>query len=156
MYIRTQRTLAVGVSVSERYVQDQGAIHFIFDHFQEEMMQPIDDSIKTVKALKKKGYKLYLLSNLNQERYHKRYQQHPDIFSLFDGATLSGGIHELKPDVSIYLKFFQQFHLEPSNGLLIDDNLANIQTAQKLGMQTLLSLPQQNLIKRLQAIGIHL
>ena len=53
MYIRTQRTLAVGVSVSERYVQDQEAIHFIFDHFQEEMMQPIDDSIKTVKALKK-------------------------------------------------------------------------------------------------------
>ena len=146
----------VEILMSERYVQDQDAIHFIFDHFQEEMMQPIDDSIKTVKTLKKKGYKLYLLSNLNQERYHKRYQQHPDIFSLFDGATLSGGTHELKPDQSIYLKFFHQFHLEPSNGLLIDDNLANIQTAQRLGMQTLLSLPQQNLTQRLQAIGIDL
>ncbi|WP_276618033.1 hypothetical protein [Sharpea azabuensis] len=41
--------------MSERYVQDQEAIHFIFDHFQEEMMQPIDDSIKTVKALKRKA-----------------------------------------------------------------------------------------------------
>ena len=144
----------VEILLSERYVQDQDAIHFIFDHFQEEMMQPIDDSIKTVKALKKKGYKLYLLSNLNQERYYKRYQQHPDIFSLFDGVTLSGGVHELKPDQSIYLKFFHQFHLEPSNGLLIDDNLANIQTAQRLGMQTLLSLPQQNLTQRLKAMGI--
>ena len=142
--------------LTKRYPKDQEAIHFIFDHFQKDMMQPIDDAIKTVKALKKKGYKLYLLSNLNCERYKQRYHQHPDIFSLFDGATLSGGTHELKPDVSIYLKFFQQFHLEPSDGLLIDDSLANIEMAQRLGMQTLLSLPQQNLTKRLKAMGIDL
>lgn len=140
----------------ERYPSDREAIYFIFDHFQDEMMQPINDSIQAVKALKKKGYKLYLLSNLNQDRYIQRYQQEPEIFSLFDGATLSGGAHELKPDASLYLKFFQQFHLDPSDGLLIDDSLANIETAQRLGMKTILSQPQQNLIERLKTMGIDL
>lgn len=140
----------------ERYPSDRKAIYFIFDHFQDEMMQPINDSIQAVKALKKKGYKLYLLSNLNQDRYIQRYQQEPEIFSLFDGATLSGGAHELKPDASLYLKFFQQFHLDPSDGLLIDDSLANIETAQRLGMKTILSQPQQNLIERLKTMGVDL
>lgn len=140
----------------ERYPSDREAIYFIFDHFQDEMMQPINDSIQAVKALKKKGYKLYLLSNLNQDRYIQRYQQEPEIFSLFDGATLSGGAHELKPDASLYLKFFQQFHLDPLDGLLIDDSLANIETAQRLGMKTILSQPQQNLIERLKTMGIDL
>lgn len=140
----------------ERYPSDREAICFIFDHFQDEMMQPINDSIQAVKALKKKGYKLYLLSNLNQDRYIQRYQQEPEIFSLFDGATLSGGAHELKPDASLYLKFFQQFHLDPLDGLLIDDSLANIETAQRLGMKTILSQPQQNLIERLKTMGIDL
>lgn len=140
----------------ERYPSDRDAIYFIFDHFQDEMMQPINDSIQAVKALKKKGYKLYLLSNLNQDRYIQRYQQEPEIFSLFDGATLSGGAHELKPDASLYLKFFQQFHLDPLDGLLIDDSLANIETAQRLGMKTILSQPQQNLIERLKTMGIDL
>lgn len=140
----------------ERYPNDHEAICFIFDHFQDEMMQPINDSIQAVKALKKKGYKLYLLSNLNQDRYIQRYQQEPEIFSLFDGATLSGGAHEIKPDVSLYLKFFQQFHLDPSDGLLIDDSFANIETAQRLGMKTILSQPQQNLIERLKTMGVDL
>ncbi|MGN1390671.1 MAG: HAD-IA family hydrolase, partial [Sharpea porci] len=98
----------------------------------------------------------YLLSNLNQDRYIQRYQQEPEIFSLFDGATLSGGAHELKPDASLYLKFFQQFHLDPSDGLLIDDSLANIETAQRLSMKTILSQPQQNLIERLKTMGVDL
>lgn len=146
----------VEIKLIERYSQDRQDIEFIFANFQQEMMQPIEDSLQAVKALKKKGYKLYLLSNLNQDRYKQRYQQHPDIFSLFNGATLSGGAHELKPDASLYLKFFQQFHLDPSDGLLIDDSLANIETAQRLGMKTILSQPQQNLIERLKTMGIDL
>ena len=64
----------------ERYPSDHKAICFIFDHFQDEMMQPINDSIQAVKALKKKGYKLYLLSNLNKIVTSKDINKNPKSF----------------------------------------------------------------------------
>lgn len=140
----------------QHHPQDTKAINFIFDHFEEEMLQPIDDTIKAVKALKKAGYKLYILSNIHQDLYHKRAHDHQEIFSLFEGAVLSGEEHCLKPDPTIYHILFKRFHLKPSNCIFIDDSSANIETARQLGMEGIVRKKNQHLITELKTMGIQL
>ena len=142
--------------VLKHHPNDIKAINFIFDHFEEEMLQPIDDTVKAVKALKKAGYKLYILSNIHQDLFHKRAHDYHEIFSLFSGAVLSGEEHCLKPDPAIYHILFKRYNLTPSNCLFIDDSPANIETARKLGMEGILRKEQQNLIAVLKTMGIHL
>ena len=142
--------------IRQHHPNDTQAINFIFDHFEEEMLQPIDESIEAVKALKKAGYPLYILSNIHQDLYHKRAHDHPDIFSLFEGAILSGEEHCLKPDPAIYHILFQRFNLDPHNCLFIDDSPANIEAAKKLGMEGIVRKQDQNLITELKTRGIQL
>lgn len=142
--------------VLKHHPNDIKAINFIFDHFEEEMLQPIDDTVKAVKALKKAGYKLYILSNIHQDLFHKRAHDYHEIFSLFSGAVLSGEEHCLKPDPAIYHILFKRYNLTPSNCLFIDDSPANIETARKLGMEGIVRKEQQNLIAVLKTMGIHL
>ena len=142
--------------ILKHHPNDIKAINFIFDHFEEEMLQPIDDTVKAVKALKKAGYKLYILSNIHQDLFHKRAHDYHEIFSLFSGAVLSGEEHCLKPDPAIYHILFKCYNLTPSNCLFIDDSPANIETARKLGMEGIVRKEQQNLIAVLKTMGIHL
>lgn len=142
--------------ILKHHPNDIKAINFIFDHFEEEMLQPIDDTVKAIKALKKAGYKLYILSNIHQDLYHKRAHDHQEIFSLFEGAVLSGEEHCLKPNPKIYHILFKRFNLNPSNCLFIDDSPANIETARKLGMEGIVRKEQQNLIAVFKTMGIFL
>lgn len=142
--------------ILKHHPSDIQAINFIFDHFEEEMLQPIDDTIAAVKALKNADYKLYILSNIHQDLYHKRAHDHQEIFSLFEGAVLSGEEHCLKPDPKIYHILFKRFNLNPSNCLFIDDSPANIETARQLGMEGIVRKKNQNLIAELKTMGIHL
>ncbi|WP_033162050.1 HAD family hydrolase [Sharpea azabuensis] len=142
--------------ILKHHPNDIKAINFIFDHFEEEMLQPIDDTVKAIKALKKAGYKFYILSNIHQDLFHKRTHDYHEIFSLFSGAVLSGEEHCLKPDPAIYHILFKRYNLTPSNCLFIDDSPANIETARKLGMEGIVRKEQQNLIAVLKTMGIFL
>ncbi len=86
-----------------------------------------------VKALKERGYRLYVLSNygeyLFQESKHKL-----DFMPYMDGAVISYQVQMIKPDREIYEHILDKYGLAPEECVFIDDRLENVEAAKAIGM----------------------
>lgn len=87
--------------------------------------------IKLIKNLKLKGYKIFLLSNINDHTFQNVNKS--DLFSIVDGYVLSYIEHQIKPYKSIYNTLLNRYNLKENECLFIDDNQNNINTAIRLG-----------------------
>lgn len=87
-------------------------------------------------ALKANGYELYLLTNASKAHhvYFPKYR----FYSLVENHIfLSADVHLLKPEPEYFHKALETFGLNKEECLFIDDNAANIEEAQNLGMDAL-------------------
>ncbi len=122
----------------------------------------IPANIALLGALKDKGYKLYVISNWDPNSFRLFQMKFPEVFTyknqpIFDGIVTSGTAGILKPEPAIFEKCLADHHINPTHALFIDDEPANITTADKeFGMYTILSNPKDtnklkaDLIDRLQ------
>ncbi len=106
------------------------------------------ERIQWLKEISNK-YRVYLFSNTNEIHYDFLMQKFSNEFegasfnSLFIKAYYSHFLHLRKPDTESYLKILEEQNLAPAETLFIDDTLANIEGAQKVGMPTIhLQAPQ--------------
>lgn len=83
-----------------------------------------------IKKLKNE-YKIYLLSNINQNTYNS--VKKSGLFDLVDGYVLSFQEHMIKPYEGVFKRLIEKYNLVPEETLFIDDNLKNIETGKKLG-----------------------
>ena len=83
--------------------------------------------------LKKKGYRLYILSNYAQNTYDKTYHDLP-FLEVMDGIVFSFQCHYIKPENEIYEHLLQTYNLVPSESVFIDDKADNIQKAKEYGI----------------------
>ena len=88
--------------------------------------------LNLIERLKNKGYKVYLLSNMNEYTFNK--VKASNLFNIVDGYVLSYLVHQVKPYISIYKTLISKYNLTVSECLFIDDNENNINTAKMLGM----------------------
>lgn len=95
--------------------------------------------ISLIKRLKENGYKIFLLSNINEDTF--LYVNKSELFNIVDGYVLSYKEHKIKPYAAIYKTLIERYSLLASKTLFIDDNPKNIQTAKKLGFITAEVLP---------------
>lgn len=90
----------------------------------------------------KDGYKLFLLSNTNPIGMARARQLFSDkgykMEDLFHRLFLSYKMRCSKPGDKIFLKMIRKARIKPAETLFVDDSPANIETAGKLGFQTLL------------------
>lgn len=91
-----------------------------------------DDIFNVITDLKNKGYKLYILSNINNYIFDLFRN---DLVSLFDGMILSYEEHKIKPYDAIYKCLLNKYDLNPEESLFIDDRIDNIKTANKFGIK---------------------
>ena len=91
-----------------------------------------DLSIQVLDELKRKNYSCYVLSNWSAETFHGMTKDYP-FLNKFDGMLISGEDKLLKPDPEIYQLAIKRFNLDPSNCVFIDDKIANVEAAKKLG-----------------------
>lgn len=94
----------------------------------------------------KSFYKISLLSNAGEEEVAIIYRDKID--SLFDVIAVSYEVGSVKPEKEIFQSCTRRLGVEPQECLFIDDSIANIKTAQNLGMQTIFypnfgNLPQE-------------
>ena len=97
-------------------------------------MPPFPQMYPLVESLHKNGYKIYLLSNTNEKIFE--YKDLIPALSFFDGIIASCDYHIIKPDEGIYKILFDKFDLNPEECFFIDDNKANTDAAEKLGMRS--------------------
>ncbi len=103
-------------------------------------LEPVDGMIETVKTLKAKGIKLYLLSNISKG-FAKSYSEVKwikELFELFDGLVFSGEINLVKPDEKIFSYLLDTYGLKAEESVFVDDIEKNIAGAEKAGIKGVL------------------
>lgn len=81
-----------------------------------------------LKYLKKRGYKIYYLSNFSKPLYD-RCKEEMDFLELMDGGYMSWQVNMLKPEPEFYQKLLGDFHIDPQRAVFIDDVLENVAEA---------------------------
>ena len=87
-----------------------------------------------VAALKKKGYKIYILSNYSDELFHM-HTKGALFLDLLDGGIVSYQVHALKPDREIYEILLDKYGLKAEECLFFDDRADNVEGARNVGIQ---------------------
>jgi len=100
------------------------------------LMPPMDASITFLNNMLKQGYKIYILSNINDGTL-KYFKDNFDIDSKVYGAIYSCQVGILKPDKAIFNLLLEKYDLVPAETLFLDDTKKNIDTAAELGIQTI-------------------
>ncbi len=101
---------------------------------------PINGMRELIADIKKRGAKLYLLSNISigfAENYHKT-EWIRELFSLFDGLVFSGPIGIVKPQPEIFEHLLNKYSLNREECIFIDDSEKNMIGAEKVGIKTYL------------------
>lgn len=96
----------------------------------------LPDLIPLITALKKRGITLYVLSNWDKESFALLQKKYNELFSLFDGAIISGEVGHAKPHENIYAHLKNQI---PDHLIcFLDDQPENIQAGKEAGLHTIL------------------
>ncbi len=120
---------------SKRNPHYKEEIYFILKHWTE-MMTPIQKNVDIAYKLKEKGYSLYILSNFHEEAIKEMYNKYP-FFTIFNGGVISAYEHIMKPNPKFYQILLDRYHLNPHECLFIDDMLANVTIANRLGISSI-------------------
>ena len=93
------------------------------------------DIVEIAKELKKKGYQLFVLSNMANLTYE--YFKNDEFFSLCTGIIISAHEHLIKPDEKVFRLFLDRYELKAEECLFIDDDPLeeNYETANKMGIK---------------------
>jgi len=109
-----------------------------------------------LKALKRKGYRLYYLSNWSRE-CHDRLVENGVLG--FIGRYMSGGVwsfeeHMLKPDREIYERLASKYGLNPGRCVFLDDREVNVKGAREAGYSAIVFRDYADATEKLGSIGI--
>ena len=96
------------------------------------LQEEVEPTVKLIKELKEKGYKLYVLSNMSKE-YIEFLRKLP-VFEYFDEQIVSCEVHIGKPDRGIYECLLTTCELNPAETIFIDDRKDNVEAGAELGI----------------------
>lgn len=96
----------------------------------------IQKNIDLIHIYQKKGYKVYILSNIPEDSYIYL-KEHYNFINQVDGGIYSYQHKLIKPDVKIFEVLLDQFDLKANECIFIDDKKENIRAAERLGFYTI-------------------
>jgi 2-haloacid dehalogenase len=130
------RPFAEGIKLhSEKFPQHAHLISAYREHWKESIVGTIDGTVELLRALKKKGYPLYGLSNWSAETF-PIVRHEFDFMNLLNDIVISGEVKLAKPEPEIFDLFLQKIGRSANECLFIDDSEANIVAAKRFGFDT--------------------
>jgi putative hydrolase of the HAD superfamily len=120
-------------AISRRSSLNKNEIAHIFN-LRTDLMFPLDTNVRLLPDLKKRGFRLYFLSNFPSDIFDEIRSGYY-FFKYFDGGLISAVAKSSKPDVGIYKSFMEKYSLIANECLFIDDIEKNVKTAESLGMK---------------------
>ena len=90
-----------------------------------DLMFPLDQNVRILPELKKKGFRLYFLSNFPLDIFEEIKSGYY-FFKYFDGGIISSEAKFTKPDRRIYEILPEKYSLVPEECLFIDDIEMNV------------------------------
>jgi glucose-1-phosphatase len=98
-----------------------------------DVMFPLENNIKMLPELKKRGYRLYYLSNFPIDLFLQVNSLY-SFFETFDGGVISSIAKSNKPEDKIYRYFLEKYTLNPEECVFFDDLEVNVLGAKKNGI----------------------
>ena len=94
------------------------------------------ERIECLKVLKSLGFRLGLLSNINDLHWKHVLETYPGFDGMFDFIILSYVEHQAKPDKNIFLKAWKQAGCKTHEIIYVDDLKENRDAAGSMGLKT--------------------
>ena len=116
----------------------------------------ITGTVKILDALiKTKQYKVVALTNWSNETFPIA-KKHFEFLQWFQGIVVSGDEKTRKPFEDIYKITLKRFSIKPEQAIFIDDNLRNIEVANKLNIHGIHFKNPEQLLKDLKTFNINI
>jgi 2-haloacid dehalogenase len=108
-----------------------------YNRWQETISGPMHETVAILKAIRDtKKYKLYALTNWSAETFPWALQNF-EFLHWFEGIVVSGIEKTRKPAPEFYHRLFNRYHIQPAQAIFIDDNLHNVEGANRVGLPTI-------------------
>lgn len=107
-----------------------------------------------IRAMKKAGYKVYILSNYGNWSYEKTKERALNFLEEVDGAVFSYEVKQIKPDAAIFQALCDKYSLKAEECVFLDDLPANIEGAKNFGMQGIVFKGLQDALEELQKLDV--
>ena len=118
--------------IQDRTNNTHDELIYDFCHGHYKYLKVQENVLNLIKDLRSRNYKVYLLSNTNEEA--TSHLKKSGLFELVDGYVLSHLEYQVKPHTGIYKTLLNRYNLDPKESLFIDDRLENCETAKSLGL----------------------
>lgn len=96
------------------------------------LQEEVEPTVRLIKELKQRGYRLYVLSNMSKE--YIDYLRKLPVFEYFDEQVVSCEVHLGKPNLKFYQHLLDHCNLNPDETIFIDDRKDNVEAAAELGI----------------------
>lgn len=113
----------------------------------------IPGSVQLLQELNNIGISLYSITD-NVKEIMEFHTTHSNFLHYFKGVVVSADIGALKPDIQIYKYLLNNYNVNPSESVFIDDLLANVEGARAAGMQAFQFIDANSCRKTLIELGI--
>ena len=120
-------------SLIKKYPDYKVPIEAFYGRFLEMIDGIYEENLKIALNLKKKGKKIYILSNFPGDQFDN-FMKENKFLNEFDDMVISGIVGLKKPDKKIYELAIRKFDCNPNKTLFIDDRPENTEAAQNLGI----------------------
>lgn len=107
-----------------------------------------------IRAMKKAGYNVYILSNYGSFTYEKTREGALNFVEDVDGAIFSYEVKVIKPDAAIFLALFEKYQIKAEESVFLDDLPANIEGAKRMGMHGIVFAELEDAREELKALGV--
>lgn len=130
----------------KQHPEHEENIRLYYSRWIEMIVGSIQQNTDLISPLKKK-FRLFGLTNWSGEAFPMVYNDPKyGFFKELEGIVVSGDEKLIKPDERIYNCLLERYSLTASECLFIDDNIRNIEAAEKLGFNTI-HLPKGKILK---------
>ncbi len=137
-----------------QYPDHEIAIRAWYGRWEETIHGPIHDTVKILEQLKsQRQHRLYALTNWSAETFPWALANF-EFLHWFEGIVVSGIEKTRKPHAEFYQILFDRYAVNPTTTLFIDDNIKNIDAANKIGLTTVHFQNADQLKMQLKAIEI--
>ena len=137
----------------ERFPDFADEIHAFDTRFDEMLGDTVAETLSVVEELNTRGMPLYALTNMPQEKAQMVFSKIP-VWRHIRDVIVSGDEKLIKPEPAIYELALKRMGLTAPEVFFTDDNVANIETARRLGFVTHLFDRPETLRPALVAAGV--
>ena len=143
--------------LKQQHPQHGALIEAFYDRFDEMLDHTFPHMVALVERLHAGGTPLYLLSNapafLDAWARGRGQRQHP-FLGCFRDVVVSGLVGCCKPDAAIYQLVCRAGDFRPSQAVLVDDNLSNVEGARAFGLHAIHHQSAERTTGALRSLGL--